>query len=186
MFPEASHPLITDLEHLSDSELLTLWQNHTEQGRYFVTLYCRYGPLVAALLAPQSTNPPGFLQIWRQAFLELPAHTFGPTQPAPFDSLKSWFIAQTNLLPPEGLMPTSAPIPLICFLEQTLHTFNPRQRFLFLMTHYFGWSETRLTAYLQTEGEFLTRNTIAQENTQLTRSLQKSLPTDICQLYELS
>ncbi|MEM9246700.1 MAG: sigma-70 family RNA polymerase sigma factor, partial [Cyanobacteria bacterium P01_F01_bin.153] len=49
-FPEANHPLIAALANRSDLELLDLFKRYPDAGRYFVTLFCRYSPIVYTLV----------------------------------------------------------------------------------------------------------------------------------------
>ncbi|MDE5105609.1 MAG: sigma-70 family RNA polymerase sigma factor, partial [Trichodesmium sp. St17_bin3_1_1] len=74
-FPESNHPTVKSLFHHSDQELLTLFQNYPDQGKYFVTIFCRYGMIVQTLIQHSVRSPVQadylFAQAWEHIFYEL-------------------------------------------------------------------------------------------------------------------
>lgn len=107
-------------------------------------------------------------------------------------SFQSWLINQTAICINQAELPPvesihydikAAPPPLWCYLEQALEQVPPGIRLMVVMAQTFHWSETRIAAYLQAEGETLSP---AQVKTQLQQGyqlLQAALPEDIRAIY---
>jgi hypothetical protein len=197
-FPECSHPLIDALNHYSDQELLTLFQRHPDAGKYFTTLFCRYSPIVYSLIRHSVRSPVQadylFAVTWRHIYYELGGidlHEPPTSDGKPF-TLQSWLINITAVcinrmeLPPvesihyrlEGASP-----PLWCYLEQALDRLIPIQRLMVLMAQTFHWSETRIAAYLQAEGEIVSSDEVKQRLDEAYQALEAALPEDIAEIY---
>jgi hypothetical protein len=197
-FPECNHPLIKSLSHLSDRELLSLFQECPEAGIYFTAIFCRYSPLVYSLVQHMGRSPTQveylFGLTWRHIFEtlpHLPAQEMTGTDPSS-PTLQSWLIDQTALCINQITIPAAetiryslqaAPPPLWCYLEQALEQLPTRLRLMVRMAQTLQWSETLIAGYLQAEGEEISSPEITaylQEGYQL---LEASLPKDISTLY---
>lgn len=193
-FPECSHSLVKSLHHYSDQELLTLFQRHPDAGQYFTALFCRYSSIVHTLIWHTARSPVQadylFAITWRHIFHELGGLEMHSTA-EPFN-LQSWLINVTAVcinqaeLPPVESIHYSlqtTPPPLWCYLEQALDQLPPIQRLMVLMAQTFHWSETRIAAYLQAEGEMVSP---AEVNARLQESyqhLETVLPEDVQIIY---
>lgn len=196
-FPECNHTLVQALYHHSDRELLTLFQRHPENGKYFMAIFCRYSPIVYSLIqhSVRSTAQTNYLfaTTWRHLYYELGGLDISEkmAQSENF-SLQSWLIQITALcinrveLPPVEEINYSLPVaspPLWCFVEQALDRLTPRQRFIILMAQTFHWSEPRISAYLQAEGEIIAPEEVRFELEESYQQLEMALPEDICRIY---
>lgn len=196
-FPEYRHPLITALNHHSDQDLLTLLQRHPEVGKYFVALFCRYAPIVHTLIrhSVRSSVQADYLfaVTWRHIYYELGGldlHEHS-TEEKPL-TLQNWLIGITaacinrvELPPVEEIhyaLQKASP-PLWCYLEQALAQLLPIQRLMVLMAQTFHWSETRIAAYLQAEGDRVTAPEVKRQLEAAYRELEAVLPEDIRQIY---
>lgn len=195
-FPECNHALVKSLAHYSDQELLTLFQRHPDAGQYFAAIFCRYSPMVYTLIQHSARSPVQadylFAQTWRHIFYELGGLDLrSPTGEASF-TLQSWLlnvtaicINQAELPPVEAIHYNlqAAPPPLWCYMERALDQLPPVLRLIVLMAQTFGWSETRIAAYLQAEGDSMTPAEVKvrlQEGYQL---LEENLPEDVRTIY---
>lgn len=204
-FPECSHPLITSLFHYSDQDLLTLFQRQPESGQYFTAIFCRYSALVYSLIQHSVRSPVQaeylFATTWRHIYHELggldlralaQSTVSDPNASTRKMTLQSWIINVTALcinrseLPPVESIHYSlqhASPPLWCYVEQALEQLDPTQRLVVLMSYTFHWSETRIAAYLQAEGEQLSIPEIKHHLAEGYQQLQQLLPNDICEIY---
>jgi hypothetical protein len=204
-FPECSHPIIASLFHYSDQELLTLFQRQPDSGQYFTAIFCRYSSLVYSLIQHSVRSPVQaeylFATTWRHIYHELggldlrsiaQATTADPNASTRKMTLQSWIINIAALcinradLPPVESIHYSlqqASPPLWCYVEQALEQLPPTQRLVVLMSHTFHWSETRIAAYLQAEGEHLSLPEVKAQLEAGYQQLQQLLPDDICEIY---
>ncbi|TBR59067.1 RNA polymerase subunit sigma-70 [Westiellopsis prolifica IICB1] len=196
-FPEANHPLVKSLFHHTDPELVRLFQQHPESGRYFTAIFCRYSPIVYTVIRHSARSPVQadylFALTWRHIYYELAGFNLGSTQPGRESlTLQNWLIDHTACcineieLPPTeaihySLKATS--VPLWCYLEQALDQMTPILRLMVLMAQTFHWSETRIAAYLQAEGEAIAPSEVANFLQEGYRMLEYKLPTDIRAIY---
>jgi hypothetical protein len=196
-FPEANHPLVKSLFHQSDEELLTLFQRYPETGKYFMAIFCRYSPIVYTLIRHSARSPVQadylFALTWRHIYYELGGLVLTG---APGDqenlTLQNWLINITaycineiKLPPTEAIhysLKTTSP-PLWCYVEQALDQLPPVLRFVVLMAQTFHWSETRIAAYLQAEGENITPFEVANFLQEGYRMLEDKLPGDVRTVY---
>lgn len=194
-FPECSHPLVSSLNHHSDQELLTLFQRHPDTGKYFTALFCRYSPLVYSLIRHSVRSPVQadylFAVTWRHLYFELGGLVLNPSDEKPL-TLQSWLISITAVcinrveLPPVEDIHYSlsaASPPLWCYVEQVLDRLPPIQRLMILMAQTFHWSETRIAAYLQAEGEVISPEEVKQRLVDAYQELEAALPEDVCAIY---
>ncbi len=195
-FPECNHALVKSLAHYSDQELLTLCQRHPDAGQYFAAIFCRYSPMVYTLIQHSARSPVQadylFAQTWRHIFYELGGLDLRSPQGDSTLTLQSWLlnvtaicINQTELPPVEAIHYNlkAAPPPLWCYMERALDQLPPVLRLIVLMAQTFGWSETRIAAYLQAEGDTMTPAEVKarlQEGYQL---LAANLPEDVRAIY---
>ncbi len=196
-FPEANHPLVKSLFHHSDQELLNLFQRHPEAGKYFTAMFCRYSPIVYTLIRHSARSPVQadylFALTWRHIYYELGGLDLTNTQSSKETlTLQNWLINMTafcineiKLPPTEAIhysLQTTSP-PLWCYIEQALEQLPPVLRLMVLMAQTFHWSETRIAAYLQAEGEAIAPQEVANYLQEGYLLLEEKLPTDVRVIY---
>lgn len=197
-FPEANHPLIQPLAQRSDQDLLTLFQRYPDQGRYFAALLCRYTPMVYTLIWHSTRSAVQadylFALTWRHLFYEMGGLDVGEMSQAGGGktTLQNWLINTTaqcinriNLPPVEEIQYSiqAAPPPLWCYVEQALEMLPPRQRLITIMAQTYHWSETRIAAYLQAEGESFSPSEIRSALQEAYQHLETALPADLRAIY---
>ena len=196
-FPEANHPLVKSLFHHSDDELLTLFQRYPDAGKYFTVIFCRYSPIVYTLIRHSARSPVQadylFALTWRHIYYELGGLNLTNSE---LDkealTLQNWLINMTafcineiKLPPTEAIhysLQTTSP-PLWCYVQQALDQLPAVLRLMVLMAQTFHWSETRIAAYLQAEGEAIAPSEVANSLQEGYRMLEDKLPTDIRTIY---
>ncbi|MCG8364913.1 MAG: sigma-70 region 4 domain-containing protein [Pseudanabaenales cyanobacterium] len=200
-FPECNHEIIRSLSHHSDQELLNLFKRHPDSGQYFTALFCRYSPIVYTLIRHSARSPVQadylFALTWRHILhelggLDLPlAEADKDTQKAPL-TLQAWLINVTALCINQAVLPDvesihysfqAASPPLWCYVERALDQLSPLQRLIVLMAQTFSWSETRIAAYLQAEGERMSPVQVRVRLQEAYRVLEAALPDDIRAIY---
>lgn len=196
-FPESNHPIVKSLFHHSDQELLNLFQQHPDAGKYFTAIFCRYSPIVYTLIRHSARSPVQadylFALTWRHIYHELSGLNLDVTIPGKEAlTLQNWLINmtaycinETELPPTEAIhysLKTTSP-PLWCYLEQALEQLPPILRLMVLMAQTFHWSETRIAAYLQAEGEAIAPIDVANFLQEGYRMLEDKLPTDVRAIY---
>ena len=183
-----------------------LFQRHPDYGQYFTAIFCRYSPLVYTLIRHSARSPVQadylFAVTWRHIYHELGGldlqeanrvrqSTATEADVAPV-TLQSWLINITAVcinraeLPPVesihySLEHTSPP--LWCYVEQALDRLSPVRRLVVVLTHTFHWSDTRIAAYLQAEGETMTAAQVKVEFQKGCQELEELLPPDIRTIY---
>lgn len=196
-FPEANHPLVKSLFHHSDHELLTLFQRHPDAGKYFTVIFCRYSPIVYTLIRHSARSPVQadylFALTWRHIYYELGGlNLTSPESGEPALTMQNWLINITAFCINEIKLPPTEAIhyslqatspPLWCYVQQALDQLPPVLRLIVLMAQTFHWSETRIAAYLQAEGEAIAPNEVANFLQEGYRMLEDKLPTDIRAIY---
>jgi hypothetical protein len=196
-FPEANHPLVKSLFHHSDQELLSLFQRYPDYGKYFTVIFCRYSPIVYTLIRHSARSPVQadylFALIWRHIYYELGGLDLNqPGTGQDSITLQNWLINITAFcindikLPPTeaihySLKDTSPP--LWCYVEQALDQLPAISRLIVLMAQTFHWSETRIAAYLQAEGEQISPAEVANSLQAGYQMLEDKLPADIRAIY---
>ena len=200
-FPECHHEIIRSLSHHSDQELLNLFRRHPDSGQYFTVLFCRYSPIVYTLIRHSARSPVQadylFALTWRHILhelggLELPlAEMDRDTQKVPL-TLQAWLINVTALCINQAVLPDVESIhyslqeaspPLWCYVERALDQLSPLQRLMVLMAQTFSWSDTRIAAYLQAEGERISPAQVSVRLQEAYRTLESALPDDIRAIY---
>ncbi|MBD2099513.1 RNA polymerase sigma factor [Leptolyngbya sp. FACHB-261] len=192
-FPECSHDLIRPLFRYSDQDLVTLCQRHPEAGRYFAALFCRYGQVVYTLISSAVRSPVQadylFAKTWRHIQSELMGLDLRAMKGL---TLQSWLINLTAVminrveLPPVEAIHyslTDASPPLWCYLQQAMDQLPGDLRLILLLAETFRWSEARITAYLQAEGEAVSPTEVRQRLSLAHEQLMVALPEDIQTLY---
>ncbi|NER24550.1 MAG: sigma-70 family RNA polymerase sigma factor [Symploca sp. SIO1B1] len=195
-FSESNHPLVKALFHYSDRELLTLFQRCPDQGKYFTAIFCRYSPIVYTLISHSARSPVQadylFALTWRHLYYELGGLDLREENTSESSFFQNWLINMTAVCINQAELPPvesihyelkTAPPPLWCYLEQALEQLPPIIRLMLVMAETFHWSETRIAAYLQAEGDVIAP---AQVRTQLQQGyqlLESALPEDIRQIY---
>jgi hypothetical protein len=197
-FPEANHPLVKSLFHQSDQDLLNSFQNSPDAGKYFTAIFCRYSPIVYTLIRHSARSPVQadylFALTWRHIYYELGGLDLNKSAQSEQESLtlQNWLINITafcineiELPPTEAIhysLKATSPA-LWCYVEQALEQLPPVLRFVVLMAQTFRWSETRIAAYLQAEGENFTPVEVANFLQEGYRMLEAKLPGDIRTIY---
>ncbi|MFN6564673.1 MAG: sigma-70 family RNA polymerase sigma factor [Nostoc sp. ChiSLP01] len=196
-FPEANHPLVKSLFHHSDDELLALFQQYPDAGKYFTVIFCRYSPIVYTLIRHSARSPVQadylFALTWRHIYYELGGLnlTRGESNQETL-TMQNWLINMTAFCINEIKVPPTEAIhysleatspPLWCYVEQALDQLPPILRLIVLMSQTFHWSDTRIAAYLQAEGEAIAPNEVANFLQEGYRMLEDKLPTDIRAIY---
>ena len=195
-FSESNHPIVKSLFHHSDQELLTLFQRHPEQGKYFTAIFCRYSPIAFTLIRHSARSPVQadylFALTWRHIFYELNGLDLRDDNTPGSNSFQNWLINMTAVCINQADLPPvesihyniqAAPPPFWCYLEQAMEKLPAAIRLMVVMAQTFHWSETRIAAYLQAEGEVISP---AQVRTQLSQGyqlLEEALPDDIREIY---
>ncbi|MBG1243315.1 sigma-70 family RNA polymerase sigma factor [Nostoc sp. NZL] len=196
-FPEANHPLVKSLFHHSDHELLTLFQRNPDAGKYFTVIFCRYSPIVYTLIRHSARSPVQadylFALTWRHIYYELGGLNLTDSESGEEAlTMQNWLINMTAFCINEIKLPPTEAIhyslqatspPLWCYVEQALDQLPPVLRLIVLMAQTFHWSETRIAAYLQAEGEAIAPNEVANFLQEGYRMLEDKLPTDIRAIY---
>ena len=196
-FPEANHPLVKSLFHHSDHELLTLFQRYPDAGKYFTVIFCRYSPIVYTLIRHSARSPVQadylFALTWRHIYYELGGLKLTDSESDEEAlTMQNWLINMTAFCINEIKLPPTEAIhyslqatspPLWCYVEQALDQLPPVLRLIVLMAQTFHWSETRIAAYLQAEGEAIAPNEVANFLQEGYRMLEDKLPTDIRTIY---
>jgi hypothetical protein len=107
-------------------------------------------------------------------------------------TLQNWLINITALCINQAVVPEVEAIhysldqatpPFWCYVEQALDRLPAVERLITVMAITFRWSENRIAAYLQAEGESLTAAEVRQKLSQTFQHLEASLPEDIRQIY---
>ncbi|MCT7973226.1 sigma-70 family RNA polymerase sigma factor [Laspinema olomoucense] len=197
VFSECQHPLVHSLFQRSDRELLTLFQRHPDEGKYFTAIFGRYSSIVYTLIQHQAKSPVQgdylFAMTWRHIYHELRGLDLRFEQGAstPFTlqtwliNMTAWCIEHAELPPVESIhysLQTSPP-PLWCYVEQALDLLSPLLRITVLMAQTFHWSETRISAYLQAEGETIAPGDVKALLEEGYQRLESALPRDIRTIY---
>ncbi|WP_199247841.1 sigma-70 family RNA polymerase sigma factor [[Phormidium] sp. ETS-05] len=193
-FSESNHPIVKSLFHYTDSELVTLFQRHPDEGKYFTALFCRYHAIVYSLIQHQVKSPVQgdylFALTWRHIFHELRGLDLFLSG-ANF-TFQTWLINTTALCLKEAQLPpveainyslAAAPPPLMCYVQEALDMMPPRQRLVMVMAETFHWSETRIAGSLQAEQETISPTDAIALLQEGYRSLESLLPEDICAIY---
>jgi len=195
-FPECNHPIVKSLFRYSDQELLTLFQRYPEQGKYFTAIFCRYSPIVYTLIRHSARSPVQadylFALTWRHIYYELGGLDLRDEAITGANSFQNWLINMTAVCINQAELPAvesihyslqAAPPPLWCYLEQALDQLPPILRLMVLMAQSFHWSETRIAAYLQAEGEVFSPAEIRVQLLKGYQLLEATLPEDIRAIY---
>jgi hypothetical protein len=116
-----------------------------------------------------------------------------PSRPAVAEfSLQGWLISLTAAHINQATLPDvesihyslqDAPPPLWCYTERALDGLQPQHRLIVLMAQTFAWSDTRIAAYLQAEGERITPADVRAELQVAYRALERAIPEDIRAIY---
>ena len=196
-FPETNHPLVRSLFEQTDQELLNLFQRYPDSGRYFTAIFARYHPIVYTLIQHSAKSPVQadylFALTWQQIYYEMRELSLEqPINEQEGLSLQNWLINMTAFcinrisVPPAeaihySLQETSPP--LWCYLQQALDKLPPVLRVVLLMARTFHWSETRIAAYLQAEGENISIVQVSDLLQQSYQILEEKLDPDIRVIY---
>nr|WP_211084052.1 sigma-70 family RNA polymerase sigma factor [Cylindrospermopsis raciborskii] len=189
--------MVRSLFEQTDQELLNLFQRYPDSGRYFTAIFARYHPIVYTLIQHSAKSPVQadylFALTWQQIYYEMRELSLDqPTNEKEGLSLQNWLINMTAFcinrisVPPAeaihySLKETSPP--LWCYLQQVLDKLPPVLRVVLLMARTFHWSETRIAAYLQAEGENISIVQVSDLLQQGYHMLEEKLDPDIRAIY---
>ncbi len=195
-FSESNHPIVKSLFHHSDQDLLTLFQRYPEQGKYFTAIFCRYSPIVFTLIRHSARSPVQadylFALTWRHIYYEMRGLNLFYETASGSSSFQNWLINQTAICINQADLPPvesihynlqAAPPPFWCYLELALEQLPPIIRLMVVMAQTFNWSETRIAAYLQAEGEVIAPAQVKVQLQQGYHLLESGLPEDIRVIY---
>ena len=107
-------------------------------------------------------------------------------------SLQGWLINLTAAHINQATLPdvesihyslADAPPPLWCYTERALENLSPLHRLMILMAQTFAWSNTRISAYLQAEGDRLSPAEVQAELKRAYQALERAIPADIRKIY---
>lgn len=193
---ELQHPIIQSLSDLSDQALLDLFeQSHREKGQYFTAIYCRYAHLVFILVKNPERSPSQseylFAKTWQHIYHQLKRLKVGATAISSQPNLQSWIVSNAagfiQQAPPtlaeSRYSLTAAPPPLWCYLHEALDCLPASQRLMVIMAKTFHWSEIRISAYLQAEGELISPAEVKVHLQAGYQRLEACLPEDIQAIY---
>ena len=196
-FSEAQHPLIQSLSPQSDRDLVHSFQRYPDQGQFFVAIFCRYAGLSYSLLrnmAPTTLQSDYlFAKVWRNIFFELTYLDPNAAEGTPDDfSLQTWIFNKTALCINQEEAPSvesvqyaleAAPPPLWCYLQVAIDHLPPLQRLVLVLSQTFHWSDTRITGFLQSEGESVEQGTVAHLRAEAFEDMMQRVPSDIRTIY---
>ena len=209
-FPECDHELVKVLSHQSDYALVDSLQRSPTEGKYFTALFCRYSPVVYSLIRHSAKSPVQadylFALTWRHILNELsgidltpfnpnaggPSEESGAAESGAEFSLQGWLINLTAAHINQVKMPDvkaihyvlkDAPPPLWCYTERALEGLLPKHRLIVLMAQTFEWSDTRISAYLQAEGEQISPQEVQAELQVAYQALEQAIPEDMQTIY---
>jgi hypothetical protein len=199
-FPECDHKLVQSLYHLSDQALVKQFKQHSDAGRYFAAIFCRYSPIVYSLIRHSARSPIQaeylFALTWRHILHELGGVNCDTAKPETSVGqefgLQNWIINVTALCINQAVVPdvesihyslAKASPPFWCYVEQALDQLPPTERLVLVMALTFRWSETRIAAYLQAEGEQLSPAQLGNILGEAYKHLESALPEDIREIY---
>ncbi len=193
-FPESNHEILLSLAIYSDRELVSLHQQHPEQGKFFTALFCRYSSIVYSVVQHAVTSQLQadylFAISWRQIFTELQRVKLSADPAA--TNWQNWLIDITGStialteVPSLGQIRyaiTTASPPLWCYLEQELDRLPPLSRLILVMNQSLKWNEQRICAYLQGEGQKISAASIPNYLAESYQLLEAALPQDIQHIY---
>jgi hypothetical protein len=196
-FFEAQHPIVEALSGYSDRELVHGFQQHPDEGKYFVALFCRYGTLCYVLIRNMARSAMQtdylFAKIWRNIFFELMGLDLGePVEAGPEVSLQTWIFSKTALCINQEEAPaiesiqyaleTASP-PFWCYLQTALDQLPPLHRLVLVLSQTFHWSDTRILGLLEAEGTAVDRDALPNLRAQACQQLIEALPPDIRTIY---
>lgn len=193
--PECDHALIRSLIHLNDYDLIDRLQKSPTDGKYFTALFCRYSPVVYSLIRHSARSPVQadylFALTWRHILNELSGIDLPSGSTTEF-SLQGWLIGLTAAHINQAVLPEvadihyvlqDAPPPLWCYTERALDSLLPRHRLIVLMAQTFAWSDTRIAAYLQAEGEQISASEVHTALQTAYQALERAIPQDVRAIY---
>ncbi len=132
-----------------------------------------------------------FARLWRHLFFEmggLDLRSFGSEE----ITFQSWLINVTALCINQAELPPVEEIhynlramspPFGCYLDRALDHLPPTLRLMVTLAQTFRWSDTRISAYLQAEGEYVPPAEVKARLSEGYQLLETTLPDDIRAIY---
>jgi hypothetical protein len=196
-FFEAQHPLVQALSGHSDRDLVYEFQQHPNEGKYFVALFCRYGRLCYVLIRNMARSAMQtdylFAKIWRNIFFELMGLDLGDSVETGAEiSLQTWIFSKTALCINQEEAPAIESIqyaletvspPFWCYLQTALDQLPPLHRLVLVLSQTFHWSDTRILGLLEAEGTAIDRDALPNLRSQAYQQVVEALPQDIQTIY---
>jgi DNA-directed RNA polymerase specialized sigma24 family protein len=192
--PESKHPLVKPLAKKSDQELVHLFQQYPDQGKYFVAIFCRYASIVYALAHAATKSPVQsdylFAKTWETIMHEL--RQMDVTAVLGEMALQAWLVNITALTINRLELPSveeiqyslhQTPPVFWCYLRQALNQLPGDLRLILLLSQTFRWSAMRIAAYLHAEGDSFSVEQVQQALAQAYRHLESHIPEDIRSIY---
>jgi hypothetical protein len=197
-FLEAQHPLVQALSGYSDRDLVYGFQQHRDQGKYFIALFCRYSGLSYVLIRNMARTALQtdylFAKVWRNIFFELIYLDPGePEDAATADfSLQTWIFNKTALCINQEEAPAIESVqyaldiaspPLWCYLQTALDQLPSLPRLVLVLSQTFHWSDSRILSFLEAEGTPIERASLPNLRSEAYQQLIEALPEDIQAIY---
>ena len=192
--PELNHPTIQSLSQKSDQDLVTSFQRYSESGQYFAAIFCRYGQVLYTLMTTSTRSPVQadylFAKTWEHIYNELRSLDLRAHKPKL--SLQSWLINiaamminRADLPPVEEIQYSLSTTPPVfwCYLNQALNQLPGDLRLVLLLSQTFRWSNTRIAAYLQAEGDNTSASDVQKQLARAYQAFDLALPEDIRDIY---
>ncbi len=132
-----------------------------------------------------------FALLWRHIFYEmggLDLRAFGSEEV----TFQSWLINITAISSNQAELPPVEEIhynlramspPLWCYVDRALDQLPPALRLMVTLSQTFHWSDTRISAYLQAEGEQIPPSEVKARLREGYQLLETNLPEDIRAIY---
>lgn len=194
-FPEVNHALIQPLLAMDDSQLLNLWQQYPDEGKYSVAVFCRYTHQTFTLLNNIHTEGMTeylFTYSWHLIFSKLSDSYLYQTQKNKLTSLENYIEKivkdvieeheTSQIIPPKPTLP-SRYFPLQYYLELALPRIHPFYRLILVTKEKFAWQNTQILDYLSQKGHNLSSQELREYYAQAYQELLGKIPDDIYYIY---
>ncbi len=161
-----------------------------------MTLFCRYSGLVYRVVQHAAKSPVQtdylFALVWRHVFNELSGLEVEKLKTEQSAGFQGWLLSTIADCINTVKLPSveevhydirSASPPFWCYLDRALDEMPPTLRLIIVMAQTFNWSETRISAYLQAEGDVMPPTEVRRQLEVGYRVLETRLPEDIRSIY---
>jgi hypothetical protein len=191
---EINHPVVQALFLKSDRDLVTLFQRYPDSGQYFAAIFCRYGQVLYTLIGTSTPSPMQadylFAHTWDYIYnemrsLDLRGGSLNLSLQSWLINIAAMMINRVELPPVEAIQYSLVDTPPVfwCYFNQALKQLPGNLRLVMLLSQTFHWSNTRIAAYLQAEGEPVSASDIHDLLVKAYLALEALLPEDIRDIY---